>query len=117
MLVLDSNTSTDGILRDLSDRRHEPEAALLYPSPCPSPTRGEGTVWHRSAQPAGRVRVFVRRCARALPIERRRQRRSCQAHLRMLGPAPVHTKARMRGNERRTWLGSRETWPTVSPAP
>src|SRR5215510_803788 len=25
---------------------------LLYPSPCPSPTRGEGTLWHCSAKPS-----------------------------------------------------------------
>src|SRR5262249_2753600 len=31
----------------------------LYPSPCPSPTRGEGTLWHRSAQPQTSIRVDV----------------------------------------------------------
>src|SRR5262249_33725018 len=29
---------------------------VLYPSPCPSPARGEGTLWHRSAH----LRPFIR---------------------------------------------------------
>jgi hypothetical protein len=35
------------------------DAALLYPSPCPSPTRGEGTLWPRSAQLQTSIRVDV----------------------------------------------------------
>src|SRR5262245_42899431 len=48
-LVPDTRTTDGFAWRDLSDRRYEPEAALLYPSPCPSPTRGEGTLWYLSA--------------------------------------------------------------------
>src|SRR5262249_49010807 len=35
--------------RPTSELKHA--YCLLYPSPCPSPTRGEGTMWHCSAQP------------------------------------------------------------------
>src|SRR6266478_1941848 len=38
---------------------------LLYPPPCPSPTWGEGTLWHRSAQWQASIRVCARRCAHA----------------------------------------------------
>jgi hypothetical protein len=33
------------------ERRLKQKQCVFYPSPCPSPTRGEGTLWHGSAQP------------------------------------------------------------------
>src|SRR5262245_17928142 len=59
-LVPDTRTTAGCTWPDLSDRSYEPEAALLYPSPCPSPTRGEGTLWHRSAHLQQCTRVPLR---------------------------------------------------------
>src|SRR5262245_31719279 len=43
------------------DRRYETEAVWFYPSPCPSPTRGEGTLWHCSAYLTSSVRLHALR--------------------------------------------------------
>jgi len=53
----------------------------FYPSPCPSPTRGEGTLWHCSARPETSIRVEM--CAHALAREAREhinKRRSRERH-------------------------------------
>jgi hypothetical protein len=64
-----SRFANDGRLHltGLLDRRYEPKAALLYPPPCPSPTRGEGTLWNRSAHPQQTHLRAAPTCALALP--------------------------------------------------
>jgi hypothetical protein len=45
---------------------------LLYPPPCPSPTWGEGTLWHRSSHLSRCIRVRVSTCVHALALPRGR---------------------------------------------
>src|SRR5690348_6801686 len=79
--------------RDLSDRGYEPKAALLYPSPCPSPTRGEGTLWHCSAHlPATHPRAAPK-CVHALARKRGPRATNAAPSTWLLGP-------RLRGDER-----------------